>query len=48
MTEAKYDDMMQIYVVKDGKIVAFVNEKSNSNIESKIPEVVKCAVDENE
>ncbi len=46
VTEAKQDNIMQVYVVKDGKIVAFVKEKSNSNIEAKIPEVVKNETNE--
>lgn len=42
VTEAKYDDMVQIYVVKNNKIIAFINEKIDIDIISQMPEVVKC------
>lgn len=41
LKEVKSDDMFSVYVVKDNKIVAYVNEKGNQSVISQIPEKVK-------
>ena len=46
VTEVKYDDKIQIYVVKDGKIVAFANEAASSKIAGQMPEVIKYGTNE--
>lgn len=41
ITEANSDDMMQIYVVKNNKIVAFINEEMELDKSLNLPEKVK-------
>lgn len=41
VSEAMRDDIVQLYFVKDDRVVAFLNEAMDSDIVSQIPEVMK-------